>query len=194
MMIGLQAARPWTFRLPVPPAGWLQLDLDDTTRPISALPAGGMDPAGFAGVIDRCARDAKRRGAIVAFVRWRPGEQTGPDATLNVTAIARQSEGGDEIGVLGSALAAAQEADLSPRVVELVDLPVGRALRVRVYAIGGRTPAGDAVIDAVQYWLPVPNTPQLLVASASTTDVDRGDDVAALLDRMMAGLTVQVPA
>jgi hypothetical protein len=191
-MVGVVAAQPWTFRLPVPPEGWLELALDDTAQ--------GAPGTASADIIDRCTRDAKRRGAIVGFIQWRPDREPAPRAVLNVTAIRRQSETGSELDELETALRTPQDADLSPRTVEVVELPAGRALRVRVYAGGGRsTDAGrpasgaDAVIDVVQYWLPVEGTSQVLVASSSTTEISAGNEVAALLDAMMDRLTVDVP-
>ena len=187
-------ATPWTFRLPLPPAGWLELDLEKSNAAalFDAVSADiSVERTRFVDLIDRSAQDARRRGAIVAFLGWRPSTEPAPTATLNVTAISNTA---GDVGELGTALRTAQDTDVSPRVVEAVELPVGRALRVRVYASAGRAPAGgETVIDVVQYWLPVPRTGQLLVASSSTTEISTGDEVAGLLDAMMDRLTIEVP-
>lgn len=191
----------WTFRLPVPPPGdWFALDLNPRTRAGStrelferaaaADDRVSADPEEFAAVIDRLARDAARRGALVAYSRWWPGTGRAPHSMLCV--VTANDNGASQ---LADRLAAARETDLSPHAVEPVQLPAGPALRLRVYATGGPTEDhGAVVVDTVQYWLPLTGTGRILIIAAATSRIDDGDDLASLIDALADGLVVDPPA
>ncbi|PZS04756.1 MAG: hypothetical protein DLM56_05115 [Pseudonocardiales bacterium] len=191
--------RSWRFRLPIPPAGWLELDLDPATRAASIdtafARAAADDPRvaahheDFNRVLDRLAADAARRGSIAAYTQWRPGSGEPPRSSLSVSTVA---EDGD-LAALRASLATPRVTDLSPRAVETVRLPAGVSIRARVYAVGGRSADhGNVVVDAVQYWIPMPGTGLVFVLASTTTGIDDGNAVAALVDAMADALLIDV--
>jgi hypothetical protein len=81
-------------------------------------------------------------------------------------------------------LAAESPFDIRPRTVEPVELPAGRAVRLRRLARTGGAGPGEAevAVEMVQHWLPVPGGDTIVVLAASTPCLHVADELADAFD------------
>lgn len=201
-------ARPRQMRLqlPIPRQGWYELALDPAERPatIAAQWAElratepGLDRPdvadAFARTLQALAGHYARRGSEIAAVGWAPATGHPPDSVLDVKLVEPlpADSARDEAEGLAGLLMLPAPDDISPRTVELVELPAGTAARLRLLGPGGRDSTGrDVVCDIVQYWLPAPAVAATVLVGCSTSDLAGGDRIAGLVDLLVTRLTVQ---
>ncbi len=92
---------------------------------------------------------------------------------------------------LVAALERPTETDVGGRDVDIVELPAGRAVRLRWMTETDSDPEGNAaILDGVQYWLAVPGTEVVLVLSGSTPTMVAGDDLVEAVDVIAQSLRV----
>jgi hypothetical protein len=192
--------------LPIPRMGWYELPLDpaDRTAAIAArwTELKATEPAldrpeiaaAFADTLRTLASHYARRGSQVAAIGWAAASGRPPDSVLDVKLVEPlpAESARDEAEGLTGLLMLPSPDDASPRTVQLVDLPAGPAARLRLLGPGGRDTTGrDVVCDIVQYWLPAPAVGATVLVSCSTSDLAGGDRVAAVVDTLVTGLTVE---
>lgn len=168
------SVRPTGFRLRVP-ASWVEFDIWRATRTgdLSRLLDGRIrqDPAlapsrrALLDALRAVARDAERQGALFCAAML---DRVGDQGMLVATAMVFQTPGGPDpsdntVEAIAGQVTSVAGTDDSPhwRRVETLDLPAGRAVRVR----GVETVrAGGATIDCVvmQTLIPVPDGPGVL--------------------------------
>lgn len=180
-----------TVSVTLPATGWYELGLDPGRREALIAAQYGtleVDRDLFASTLTTLADYYSRQGCAVAAVGWDPASGEPPHAVILIslrpwTAVPP--------GVLADRLAADRPGDIGPREVQHRQLPLGPAVRVRLIADGGADQSGRQVVtDVVQYWLPLADRRQVLIAAASTAVLAEGDRTAALLDELVAGLTI----
>jgi hypothetical protein len=190
------------FHLRVPET-WYRWDPDDeaasTTRQVDERVAGQPElrPARqtLMRLLMECWRDAGRQGAVAAAALWEPAPLAAVTATLLVLETERAAPGDDdgEIAGLLDSLSDESPFDIRPAELERIDLPAGRAVKVRRLA---RTDAAtpdepDIIVDMVQHWIPVPGGTEILVLAGSTPCLAVADDLARTFDAIAA--TVELP-
>jgi hypothetical protein len=192
--------------LPIPRQGWYELALDPAERTaviaeqwaeLTATEPALNRPAiaaAFADTLRTLANHYARRGSQLAAIGWAAASGRPPDCVLDVKLVEplpAESARDEAEGLLGLLMLPSPD-DASPRTVELVDLPAGPAVRLRLLGPGGRDTSGrDLVCDIVQYWLPAPAAGATVLVSCSSSDLDAGDRIAAVVDALVTGLTVQ---
>jgi hypothetical protein len=196
---------PIRLNLPIPKQGWYELALDPVDRPAAVaaqwadLRAAAPDldrPAvadAFARTLETLASHYARRGSQFAAVGWQPATGRPPHSVLDVKLVEPLPADSprDEAEGLAGLLMLASPDDVSPRAVQLVELPAGLAARLRLLGPGGRDASGrDVVCDIVQYWLPVGPAAATVLVTSSTSDVSAGDRAAELVDLLVTRLTV----
>lgn len=202
-------AVPMRLYVPLPRQDWYELGLAPADRPAliatqwaqlrSAAPDLDRPEVAdaFARTLQALASHYARRGSQFAAVGWQPASGRPPQSVLDVTLVEPlpAESARDEAEGLTGLLMLPSPDDVSPRTVELVDLPAGPAARLRVLGPGGRDATGrDLVCDVVQYWLPVwlGGAPAATVlVSCSTADLAAGDRIAELVDLLVTGLTAE---
>jgi hypothetical protein len=187
----------WNFSLAVPER-WYVRDDDPCRREASTAQdveeriAGRPDLARAVPMLLRIRmeswRDAELSGALAAATLWEPSDDRrgATAATLVVVTAARLQPDDDdgEIAGLLELLGEGSEADLAPRLVAAVDLPAGRAVRLRrlTRTDGAEPGQAELVVDMVQHWVPVPGGRAVLVLVGSTPCLDVADELAATFD------------
>lgn len=140
--------------------------------------------------------DAVERGAQRAAVRWLPHPELGvtSTATLHLFVIDRPDAGpvDAELDRLGAELAQRRPTDHSDPSVERRRTPAGNALRVQVVSQTDPS-SGDgdpraALLETVQYWLPVPGQPSTLLLHFATPTLGLADDLVAEFDEVAGRL------
>jgi hypothetical protein len=199
-------ALTWNFTVAVPDR-WYVRDEDpreretSATRAVDARLSGRPDLAPVAPVLRRLLmdswQDAELQGALAAATLWEPSDDGSgaTAATLVVLAAHRREPEDDDAEIAGllEILGADSEIDLAPRQVGAVELPVGRAVRLRRLT---RTDCaepgeGELVVDTVQHWVLVGGGPAILVLVGSTPCLDMADELAATFDAIAETLTFQ---
>lgn len=131
-------------------------------------------------------QEAVAKGALIAATYWEPQETGAVAANLMLLAARREAfdDLGAELGALQRGLARPGRADVGPRDVEQVDLPAGPAVRLQLLATTDESEKGLAavVLAAVQYWVPVPGHPDMVVLSGTTSRLDGADELGEIFD------------
>jgi hypothetical protein len=139
-----------------------------------------------------CWRDAARQGAVAAAALWEPAPLAAVTATLLVMVAERAAPGDDrkEIAGLLDSLSGDSPFDVRPADLELIDLPVGPAVRLHRLARTDVATLGepDVIVDVVQHWVPVPGGTEILVLAGSTPCLAIADDLSRTFDTMAATL------
>jgi hypothetical protein len=193
----------WNFTLAVPDR-WYVRDEDpwvreaSTARTVKDRIAGRPDLAPVEAVLRRLLmdswEDAELQGAVAAATFWEPSEDgSGATAATLVVVAAERVEPGDdaaEIAGLLDVLGADSETDLAPRGVSAVQLPAGRAVRLRRLTCTSGAGPGEAelTVDTVQHWVPVPGGPAILVLVGSTPCLEVADELCATFDAIAGTL------
>lgn len=191
-------------RLPIPHRNWYELALAPDRRPAAVaaqwaeLRATAPDldrpevAAAFTATLTGLAARYARGGSQLAAVEWYPATGHPPQAVLDVKAVepVEAVPARDEAEGLQGLLMLPAADDIGPRTVDLVELPAGTAVRLRLLAPAGGSRNRAAVADIVQFWLPVPAAPATVLVTCCTSDISAGDRNAELLDLLMTELTV----
>lgn len=180
------------------PDGWMQLDLDPATRGrsvdrlVKSAIGGGDSMARYrreaALAFRSLVRDAADDGAFfAATLSTHIGGLPLAASVLAFLVPLPLGEDGHPVGVdevaARLAVSTADEGDLHEPPT-LVDLPVGRAARVRarggvgVAASNGEEPP----VDGVRFYVPVPSWDRLFVLAFSTPSLPAADAFADLFD------------
>jgi hypothetical protein len=203
-------AVPMRLHLPVPRRDWYELALEPAGRAAaiaaqwtqlrSAAPELARPEVAdaFARTLETLASHYAHRGSQLAAVGWQPRTGRPPQSVLDVKLVEplpADSPRAEAEGLTGLLMLPCQD-DVSPRTVELVELPAGPAARLRLLGPGGRDASGrDVVCDVVQYWLPVwlPGGPPAatVLVTCSTADLAAGDQTAELVDLLVTSLTAE---
>lgn len=178
------------------PGDWFDLDLDPRTSDASIGRlvrdhAPGRHPDQVAlrreltELLQRAVRQARLQGAVLASVTAtimgdRP---VSADLLAAVTPVA----GEVDLPALGHRLAAEPGATEQVREVEVVELPVGPALRVRK-GVRPTVVGREVDTDVVQYFVPVPGGDRLVVLTFSTPIAALADAFAELFDAIAGTL------
>jgi hypothetical protein len=187
------------LRLVLPPQ-WYRWDPENeaasTDRDIDVFLAGYPEfaaarPALLRLVLDTWA-DAAQEGALAAAMLWQPAPGAALAARLFVLASERKVPGDEpaEIAALLEVLSAPSPNDLAPWDCRPVDLPAGRAVRLRRLTRTGDADPGEPemAVDMVQHWIPVPGGSETVILAAETPCVAVGDDLAGVFDSIAASL------
>ena len=139
--------------------------------------------------------DAADQGALAAAVLWQPAPGAAFAARLFVLAAERKVPGDEpaEIAALLDALGTPSPHDLRPRECEPVDLPAGRAVRLRRLTRTGDANPGEPemAVEMVQHWVPVPGGTETVVLAGETPCVAVADDLAEVFDAIAGSLEVR---
>jgi hypothetical protein len=141
--------------------------------------------------------DAELQGALAAATLWEPSEdgRGATAATLVVVAAGRIEPEDDvaEIARLLEILGPGSATDMAPRQVSPVELPAGKAVRLRrlTRTDGAEPGEGELVVDTVQHWVPVPGGSAILVLVGSTPCLDVADELAATFDAIADTVTFE---
>jgi hypothetical protein len=196
---------PMRLHLPMPRRDWYELALDPADRAATIAAqwaelraaAAELDRPevadAFARTLDTLASHYARRGSQLAAVGWQPSTGRPPQSVLDVKLVEPLPADSprDEAEGLTGLLMLPSPDDVGPRTVELVELPAGPAVRLRLLGPGGRDAGGrDVVCDIVQYWLPVGPAAATVLVTCSTADVAAGDRIAELVDVLVTRLAV----
>lgn len=93
-----------------------------------------------------------------------------------------------EIRSLESELAVAREGDAGERHVSVVQLHAGPVVRMRTLAEIELWKRRALILDVVQYWVPVPREPDILLLSFSTPELVVADILAEIADDIAQSL------
>jgi hypothetical protein len=142
--------------------------------------------------------DAADQGALAAALLWQPAPGAALAARLFALAAERKvpSDEPAEIAALLDALGTPSPDDLAPRECGPVDLPAGRAVRLRRLTRTGDAQPGEPemAVDMVQHWIPVPGGSETLVLAGETPCVAVADDLAEVFDAIAGSLVLRLPA
>ena len=185
----------WDFELVVPPK-WYVYDSDPSTRGAStsaaveerirAVPELAPAREELIDMLLGFWSDADDEAALAAAVLWEPGSPAAIAANLTVVAYTDAPATLDE---LRASAEGATKFDVRDRVVTLVEVPAGGAVRVhglRCSADGDDD--SDLLIDVIEYWIPVPGNTDVLVLKCSTPCLDVADELAGEFDEIAEGL------
>jgi hypothetical protein len=136
--------------------------------------------------------DAADQQAVAAAALVEPA----PDAALVASLVvveAERNHPGDveaEIDHLLGLLGAESPFDIRPRTVEPVELPAGRAVRLRrlVRTDVAGPDEGDVAVEMVQHWLPVPGGETMVVLAASTPCLHVAAELADAFDAIASSV------
>jgi hypothetical protein len=193
-------------QLPILRRNWYELGLDPAQRQAliatqwAELRSGAAEldrpevAAAFASTLDSLADHYARRGSQIAAVEWLAATGRPPQSVLDVRFIEPLSADSplDEAQGLEGLLMLPSEDDASPRTVELVELPAGPAVRLRLLGPGGRDASGrDVICDVVQYWLPLGLAPATALVTCSSSLLEDGDRNAEMLDLLVNEMVIE---
>ena len=140
--------------------------------------------------------DAAQQGALAAGLLWEPAPGAALAARLFVLAAERRAPGDDpaEIAALLGALGAPSPHDLRPRECAPVDLPAGRAVRLRRTTRTGDAEPGDPemAVEMVQHWIPVRGGTETVILAGETPCVAIADDLAEVFDAIAGSLELRL--
>jgi hypothetical protein len=191
----------WDFNLLVPqawyvydpdPDRWVESTAREVDERIRHRPALAPVRQWLIDLLVGFWRDAHAFDALTAATLYEPGEPAALAANLTVVFGRRQAPGSvtAEIDTLLASLTAAKGNDVGQRDIVTVDLPAGRAVRLRALTRtdeGGGEP-DEVLIDLVQHWVPVPGHRAMIVLSGTTPCLDLADDLAAVFDGIAESL------
>ena len=196
----------WDFTIEIPDGWYLRdPDLSNRQQGIEAfadeLIAAAPELAGQrAEMVDRYltfASDADAKSAVIAAMLWEPADEVPIAADLRIHEAERDfSDDLDkELAHLEETLSQADHDDLGPRVVQIVDLPAGRAVRLRLLTQTDPDPDGSTIaLDVVQHWVPVPGFPDTVLISATTPNLVFADELVEAFDAIAATLELDLNA
>jgi hypothetical protein len=173
------------------PAGLAELESEIDAR-VARHPALGEQRQRMLDLGVALTADAVERGAVRAAVRWLPYPEleATSTATLHLFVVDRPDARpvGDELDRLGAELAQRRPTDRSDPSVERCRTPAGEALRVQVVTEADPSPGEEdvraAVLETVQYWLPVPDAPSILLLHCATPTLGLADELVAEFDEI----------
>jgi hypothetical protein len=142
------------------------------------------------------AADAARQGAQRAALRWLPHPELDVTslATLHLFVVDRPDRRpvDEELDRLSADLAQPRPGDRGEPSVARWRTPAGDALRVQVItetdAVADVDESRAALLETVQYWLPVPDQPRTLLLHFATPTLGLADELVAEFDRIAQGL------
>ncbi|HVW33738.1 MAG TPA: hypothetical protein VHL53_14470 [Acidimicrobiia bacterium] len=193
----------WELGLTLPPQ-WYRWDRDDevgsSARAVDAWLAEhpGFRPARQAllRLLLETWADATDQGALAAAVLWQPAPGAALAARLFVLVAERKVPGDEtaEIDALLDALGTPSPHDLRFRECEPVDLPAGRAVRLRRLSRTGDADPGEPemAVDMVQHWVPVPGGTETVILAGETPCVAVSDDLASVFDAIAGSLELRL--
>jgi len=116
---------------------------------------------------------------------------------LTGAAAERPGKAAKQAKILARQLREPHAGDVSSRVVQVVDLPGGVAVRVSYRADdeGGAQAPGSAsvVLEVLEHWFPVPGQPRALVVEGRTSFLADAGGMVADLDRIAASVRLLPP-
>ncbi len=191
--------RTWTFKYSLP-ARWFAVNPQaDSTELITTLvdhhvmsdPSLAPSRDVLVKALATFAVEAGQRGAAAAA--FLATLESGIPVLGELLAISLRGAAADvnaELDVLAANLRKGREGDITPREVEIVDLPAGRAIRVRL--IGDLVdPRGrETAVDSVQYWVPVVHEHghDVLLLSGGTPTLAAAEQFATTFDEIARSL------
>jgi hypothetical protein len=188
----------WVFRLAVPD-GWLSVDLDRlpvdrrgdlvlaVDHLVAEVPEMREDSAHLVDIAEGVIADAEAHDALLAAVGFEL--VGGALVALSVAAYAIPGDEAFDVEALAEDLTTPHPLDMNGRDVEVVDLPVGPA--VRVHAISETAPDAEGrtmVIEGVDHFIPVPSGTDMLLLTGSTPSVAIGDELLPVFDDIAASV------
>jgi hypothetical protein len=130
--------------------------------------------------------DAAEQQALAAAALVEPAPDAALVASLVVVEAERDHPDDEEAEVarLLDVLGAGSPFDIRPRAVDAVDLPAGRAVRLRRLARTDGAEPGDTevVVEMVQHWLPVPGGETMVILAGSSPSLHAADELALAFD------------
>ena len=193
----------WDFTLVIPD-GWYLREPDRSlrTQSVNEFTDGliASDPAlapQRAEMIDRYltfSADADEKFAVIAAMLWEPHDEVPIAADLRIHEAERgiTDDLDAELARLEEVLSVTEQGDLGPRDVSVVDLPAGRAVRLRLLTQTDPDEDGSTIaLDVVQFWVPVPGQPDVVLFSGSTPNLVFADDIVATFEEIVATLELQ---
>lgn len=193
----------WDFSLVIPDGWYLrEPDLSSRAQSISEFADSLIeaDPelaSQRAEMIERYSTfsaDADEKSALIAAMLWEPHDEVPIAADLRVHEAEREiaDDLDAELARLKEVLSVTEQGDLGPREVSVVDLPAGRAVRVRLLTQTDPDFDGSTIaLDVVQYWVPVPGQPDTVLISGSTPNLVFAEDIVALFEEIVGTLELQ---
>lgn len=194
----------WGLSLPLGEA-WFDLPLDDEATQASyearvdARIAREPDLAGsrdsLVKMIAHFARDARMRGAVGGALYWKRHDLDVVSVATLYTTVCPRSDGpvSDEIERLRSQLDERYATDRFEPAVDVCDLPAGQALRVRVISDTEQDENEQwvALLETVQYWIPVPGWPACLLLNFSTPNLAGAEPLVTEFDQIARRLDLR---
>ncbi|HWC14901.1 MAG TPA: hypothetical protein VG929_09935 [Actinomycetota bacterium] len=184
----------WDFTVMIPD-GWYLREIDWSKREqdiaafVDEMIANDPDLAGQrADMIERFevfSKDADDKMALIAAMLWDTSGEVPIAADIRIHESLREAPETieRELDLLQEMAGRSEPGDLGPREVQLVDLPAGRAVRLRVLAETEADAKGDTIaLDVVQHWVPVPERAEMIVISSSTPNLVFADDIVKAFD------------
>lgn len=179
------------------PANWFDLDLDPATSEASVerlveeragdAPEQAEVRAQMARLLRRASTDAARQGAVFASLLSDVVEGRPVAASLLVSLKADSADAASgDLKALAERLRRPTGSNQGPAEVGVVELPAASAVRVRRRTATEPEGAGGerAEVETVQYFVPVPGVPSLLVLSFSTPNLPLAEVFVELFDAM----------
>ena len=148
----------------------------DLTQSLQDLAAEGVERnAVLTGLLLDVINDAPVVGHLLAFVAQWEGFEQGP--------------GFDDLAV---DLAIPRYGDVGPRYVDRVELPAANAVKVAFIGETARGEDGSTVaLSAVQYWVPLDHTSEVLILSFTTPTLALADELEKMFDAVAMTLELE---
>lgn len=196
----MAAGDGWDFNLIIP-EGWILLERDLALRSeatAQAVDAEVADNAALAPFRDLMikellafADEADSKWAIIAARLWTLAGDVTVLADLMVFEGRRDvpDSAEDELVSLVRILNRPKPGGIGDPDVQVVELSGFRAVRVRRLAENEPDDDGSSlVLDLVEYWVPVPGHPDMVILAGSTPTLSLADEVAETFDAIAATL------
>lgn len=174
------------------PANWYVVDVDpamrreraveDVAARVASQPELGEFEKDIVETLVGMGEDAEERGAMSCAVLWEPNPY-GPIAA-NLTVLVCEPTATStpaEVDAIVQMLSTSHDTDVGPRQVDIVDLPIGPAVRLRYLREADEEGAPHVVFDVTQFWIPLlarKTQPITLLVNAVTPTLHAGDRVA----------------
>ena len=138
--------------------------------------------------------DADEKFAIIAAMLWEPNDEIPVAADLRIHEAEREivDDLEAELARIQRMLEQTEQGDLGPREVEIVELPAGPAVRIRLLSQTDPDVDGSTIaLDVVQYWLPVPDQADIVLLAGFTPNLVSADEIIGVFDEIAATLELQ---
>lgn len=190
----------WDFNLVIP-EGWILLERDLALRSEATAQAVDAEIAREPALAPSrdymikellgLADEADSKWALIAARLWSLAGDVTVLADLMVFEGRREvpDSAEDELVALVGTLSTARPWEIGEPDVQVVELPSAKAVRVR--RLVENEPEGDGstlVLDVVEYWVPVPGHPDMVILSGLTPTLSLADQVAETFDAIAATL------